>query len=224
MPNELSPLLRPLGLVREPFGDLFRGRAGSVEVVAALTGIGMAAAARCAQQVLEAASPDHLVVVGIAGAISPSVAVGDLVVPERVSNLDTGESLAPTPLGGHAPHGTLVSSDAFLRSPTQAARLAEQGVVAIDMETAAIGAVCERRGCPWSVFRAISDRADDGSADVAVLDLVDAEGNPKLAAAVRFVLMHPRRIPHLVRLARGARLATRAAACAARDALAPASG
>jgi adenosylhomocysteine nucleosidase len=224
MPSELRPLLGPLGLVRDPGGDLFRGRAGPVEVVAALTGIGMAAGARCAEEVLEAGSPDHLIVVGIAGAISPAVAVGDLVVPERVSNLDTGESLYPAALGAHVPRGTLVSSDAFLRSPAQAAHLAERGVVAIDMETAAIGTVCERRGFPWSVFRAISDRADDGSADAAVLDLVDAEGNPKLAVAARFVLTHPGRIPHLVRLARGARLATRAAAGAARAALAQPGG
>ncbi len=87
------------------------------------------------------------------------------------------------------------------------------------METAAIAAVCERRGCPWSVFRAVSDRADDGSTDVAILGLADSNGNPNLAAVARFVLTRPRRIPQLVRLARGASVATRAAANAAFTAL-----
>ncbi len=44
-----------------------------------------------------------------------------------------------------------------------AALHAERGVVALDMETAAIAHACEQRGVPWSVFRAISDRSSDGS-------------------------------------------------------------
>jgi hypothetical protein len=45
-----------------------------------------------------------------------------------------------------------------------------------------------------------------------VLSLIDEDGNPKLAAVARFVLGRPRRIALLIRLARGTRLATRAAA------------
>jgi nucleoside phosphorylase len=37
------------------------------------------------------------------------------------------------------------------------------------METAAVAEVCEERGVPWSVVRAISDRASDGSVDAEVL-------------------------------------------------------
>ena len=92
-------------------------------------------------------------------------------------------------------------------------------MVAIDMETAAIASVCEQRGTPWSVFRAISDRADDGTTDAAILALADSDGNPNLAAVARFVLTRPQRIPQLVRLARGVQAATRAAASAAVAAL-----
>jgi adenosylhomocysteine nucleosidase len=91
--------------------------------------------------------------------------------------------------------------------------------VAIDMETAAIAAVCDSRGCPWSAFRAISDRADDGTTDAAVLALTRPDGSPNLLALARFVLTQPRRIPQLVRLGHGARAATRAAAGAALAAL-----
>ena len=44
-----------------------------------------------------------------------------------------------------------------------AAMHTDRGVVALDMETAAIAHVCETRGVPWSVFRAISDRSSEGS-------------------------------------------------------------
>lgn len=220
MPTELRPLIAPLGLGPSRRGGpgLLRGTAARVEVVASLTGIGMRAGAQAAARILEAASPDHLVVVGIAGGIGASVAVGDLIVPDRVLNLDTGETFRPTPLGGRPARGTLASSDALLTAAEQAERLERRGVVAIDMETAAIAAVCHARGCAWSVFRAISDRAGDG-VDADVLGLVDADGHPKLAALARFVLKRPRRIPQLVRLARGTRTATRAAARATLAAL-----
>jgi nucleoside phosphorylase len=180
----------------------------------------MDAGARGAARILDATSPDHLVVVGIAGGIGASVAVGDLVVPDLVVNLDSGERFRPNGLGHRPSRGTLASSDALLSSATAARRLEARGVVAIDMETAAIAAVCERRGCPWSVFRAISDRADDETTDAAVLGLVHPDGRPNLPALARFVLRRPQRIPQLVRLGRGASAATRAAATAAIAALA----
>jgi hypothetical protein len=88
------------------------------------------------------------------------------------------------------------------------------------METAAIAAVCEERGCAWSVFRAISDRADDGSTDPAILALAGPQGDPDPRAVLRFLLTRPWRIPQLARLARGLRAATHAAAAAAVAALA----
>ena len=46
--------------------------------------------------------------------------------------------------------------------------MAAQGVVAVDMETAAVAAVCEAAACPWSVFRGISDYAGEGLVDDAI--------------------------------------------------------
>jgi len=217
MPSELAPLRKPLGLneSRHPRPGMLSGALGEIEIVATLTGIGMAAAAAAAERVIDATTPDHLIVVGIAGAIGDEIAIGDLIVPDVVVNLDTGASYHPTGLGACRPRGTLASSDTFLTSPDEARELHRRGVIAIDMETAAIAEVCARRDCPWSVFRAISDRADDASSDAAILDLVDANGNPNYPAALRYVLTRPHRIPQLLRLARGSNLATRTAAAAA---------
>jgi len=222
MPNELRPFARTLGLVRSDAGGLalHRGTAGGTEVVASLTGIGMRAGAEAAERVLDAVAPDHVVVVGVAGGVGASVRIGDLVVPAVVENRDTGQRFRPAVLGAHTPDGTLACSDAFLTSLEEARRLAARGVVAVDMETAAIAGVCERRGCPWSVFRGISDRADDGSADPAVLGLVTPAGRPRPGAVIRYVLRRPARVAHLARLARGADRATRAAAAAAAAAIA----
>lgn len=221
MRSELQPLRALVGLVRsdprEP--ELYWGAAGRSEVVAARTGVGMNAGGRCASRILDATSPDFVIVVGIAGGIGSDSCVGDLVVPELVLNLDTGEALRPAPVADWPQRGTLASSNSLLEEPEEARKLEERGVIAIDMETAAIASVCEQRGCPWSVFRAISDRADDGTTDAEVLALIDRDGNPKLTAVARFVLTRPQRIPQLVRLGRGARTATRTAAAAVASSL-----
>jgi hypothetical protein len=80
------------------------------------------------------------------------------------------------------------------------------------METAAIAAVCEERGIPWSVVRVISDRASDGSIDDEVFAMSHQDGTPNWPAVVRFFLRHPGRIPAMARLARGAQMATDKAA------------
>jgi adenosylhomocysteine nucleosidase len=217
MPEELRPLLRALALRRELLGgqSLYTGEWSGTRILATTTGIGTTAAARAAERVLSATRVDHLIVIGVAGGIGPSVAIGDLVVPERVVDLASGAEHRPAPLGAVAPRGTLVTRDGLLVDRAELARLAEGGVVAIDMETAAIAAVCERRGCPWSVFRGLSDRADDGSIDAAVFALAGPDGAPDLPALARFLITRPWRVPQLVRLARSLRHAARAASDAA---------
>jgi nucleoside phosphorylase len=221
MRPELRPLVRPLSLrrTRSGAGALYSGAAGRTEIVAAITGIGTAAAARATESVLGAAAIDHVVVVGIAGGIGATVALGDLVVPERVLDLATGAEHRPAVLGDAAPRGTLATADGLITDAAVFARLEREGIVAIDMETAAVAAVCERRGCPWSVFRAISDRAGDPTIDATVFGLAGPEGEPNLRAIARFVLTRPWRLPELVPLARGMRRAADTAAAAAVRAL-----
>ncbi len=219
MRPELRPLVRPLSLRRAGSGALYGGAVGRTEIVAAVTGIGPAAAARATERVLDGGAIDRVVVVGIAGGIGAGVAIGDLVVPELVLDLATGALHRPTPLGDAAPRGTLATAEGLITDPAVFARLELRGVRAIDMETAAVAAVCARCGCPWSVFRAISDRAGDPRIDAAVLGLAGPEGEPNLPALARFVLTRPWRLPQLVPLARGMRLAADTAAGAALRAL-----
>jgi adenosylhomocysteine nucleosidase len=221
MRSELRPLVRLLSLKQSRSGDrnLYWGTLGRVEIVATTTGIGTRAAARTVERALDSTPVQLLVVIGIAGGIGPSVDIGDLVAPELVIDLATGAEYRPTLIGYTEARGALATSNKVLSDKVEAARLERQGVIAVDMETAAIAAICESRACPWSVFRAISDRAGDGLVDPAMLGLARPDGEPILAALVRFVLMNPKRVPNLARLGRGLRLATNAAASGAVSAL-----
>jgi adenosylhomocysteine nucleosidase len=220
MRSELRPLVATVPLRRSSSGDgaRWQGRLGDVDVVATLTGIGTARARRAAERVLDGGSVDHVVVVGVAGGLDDRARVGDVIVPELVIDGATGDEYVPHPLAGPGPRGVLHTSDEVVVDPDRLAALAARGVVALDMETAAIAAVCERRACPWSVVRAISDRVGDGLVDDEVLALAGPDGSARPAAVARFVVRHPTRVPHLARLGRDLRTATRAAAAAAVEA------
>ncbi len=222
MKPELRPLVEmvPLQRVEDSTTPSHRGSIGDVEVVAAMTGIGMQPARQVTEQLLDAVDVDHVIVVGIAGGVGPTVDIGDLVVPEVVVDGPSGTEYRPQQLGEVAPRGTIVSSDAFGYEPGVIAGFIEDGVVALDMETAAVASVCEARGCPWSAFRAISDRGDDDTVDKAVLELAGPDGSGNMSAVARYLLRRPWKIIHLARLAKGSNVATRAAATAAIDAVA----
>ena len=221
MRSELMPLVRLLSLKASGFekGSFLRGRLGRAEIVATTTGIGSEAAARTTERILDSSHASYIVVVGVAGGIGPSVNIGDLVVPEVVVDLLTGAEYRQGNRGGVELRGKLATSDRLVNDPAEVASLERQGVIAVDMETAAIAAVCERHRCPWSVFRAISDHADDGSIDQAIFNLAGPDGKPHLRAVVRFVLARPKRVLQLTRLARDFRIATYVAAKAAVRAL-----
>jgi adenosylhomocysteine nucleosidase len=221
MRSELSPIVKTMALESGLVGDRPAkvGRLGDVEIVATLTGMGMGPARRAAEQLLDATTVDHVMVVGIAGGVHPEIAVGDLVYPDVVVDGSTEAEYRPHHLGTPEIRGTIVSSDDFTIEPAAVQRLVEQGVVALDMETGAVAAVCTERGCAWSVIRSISDMATDHPDD-AVLGLAKPDGSPDAGAAAKFLLTHPGRIPKLVRLARGAKLAATNAARAAANACA----
>lgn len=216
MPVELQPLTKRLGLVRPEQAN--RGmRTGELDgraVVAIVTGMGTALATEGTQRLLDAVTPEHVVVVGITGAVENETPLGALVVPERVIDAATGRVHHHHPIGGATTHGAMWTTD-VITPPGELPALREQGVVALDMETAAIAQVCEERGVPWSVFRAISDRASDGTVDDEVFHLSRQDGTPDPRAIVRYVLRHPGRVPRLARMGKAMKTATVRAADAA---------
>jgi nucleoside phosphorylase len=223
MRSELAPIVKAMGLESAEVGGSKAkvGRVGGVDVVATLTGMGMGPAREATERLLDATPVDHVMVVGIAGGIHPEIAVGDLVFPDVVVDGSTQTEYRPDHLGSPEISGMIVSSDDFTIEPAAVQRLVDRGVVAVDMETGAVAAACVERGCRWSVIRSISDMATDHPDD-AVLGLAKPDGSPDAKAAAKFLLTHPGRIPKLVRLAKGARLAATNAANAATRACATA--
>lgn len=209
MPSEMQPVVKAMSLVRDTDARTYRGNAGAFSVVAARTGIGMARAGAATERLLDDHGVDRVVVVGIAGGLGASE-VGDVVIPEVVVDKATGEEFRATLPASRVARGRLASHDDFALSDDDRRALVANGFVAIDMETAAIAAVCAARATPWFAVRAISDLA--GVTPDDVIDLANSDGSPNMRASLRYLVTKPQRIPRLVKLAFDARRAAQSAA------------
>jgi adenosylhomocysteine nucleosidase len=217
MPRELRPLARKLRLRSGAEGgvSLESGTLAGRPVAGMVTGVGTELAAAATRRLLAAVDVGLVMVVGISGAVDDRTPIGTIIEPALVVDGASGEEFRPAPAGAAGPRGTLWTSDGLITDQATVAGLREHGIVALDMETAAIARECDSRGVRWSVLRAISDRAGDGSVGAGVLRLINADGSANAREIIRYVLGRPSRVIQLVRLARDARLGVTAAAEAA---------
>jgi nucleoside phosphorylase len=222
MPMELTPVRRRMSDV-EPFPALgtraVSGRLAGVDVVATAVGVGTRRAAETTERVLESVSVPLVVVVGVAGASAPHLKIADVVVPESVIHGPAGTThTSTTSIARLDRKGTIRTHDELLVDAEAVAALHRAGISAMDMETGAIAAVCERRGVEWTAFRAMSDNLER-PVDPASMTMLNPDGTPNVGASIRFMLRRPHRIPILIRSGRDTVKACNAAAAAAERAL-----
>ena len=99
--EEIAPLLRRLGARRaggDRLGVCWRAELGGIEIALAVGGVGRRRAEPAARMLLDRSGAEHLLVVGVAGALSFDLSLGDVVVAEALQN-ERGDRLRPDPRG-----------------------------------------------------------------------------------------------------------------------------
>jgi adenosylhomocysteine nucleosidase len=217
MPIELAPLVGKLSMTEVQVGEttMHEGTVDGRDVIAIVTGMGTELATAGTRRLLDTVNVQWVLVVGITGALENETPIGTLVLPEIVVNSETGREFRPAPLADGTPAGKMWTTNGLTTQSSDLAALRAQGVVSLDMETAAIAELCEARNIPWSVFRVISDRASDGTVDEEVFHLSNQDGTPNPEAIERYIAEHPERLPLLAQMAEDAKLATHTAVDAA---------
>jgi len=218
MTSELRPVVRYAKARRSQVEGLrtFTGRVGGVDVAIARLGVGPASAEHVTESALSHITVDHVLVCGIAGGLDPRFTKGTVVIPEVVMDLRSGHRYDSAPMDGVERRGLIVTADHLVTDVVQLAGLQAQGVVAMEMESSGVAAACARAGVPWTTFRVIADRPDEGLTDDVIMSLLRSDGTSDVGAAVRLMILHPTRIPPMMRLALDS---SRAASKAARVAL-----
>jgi adenosylhomocysteine nucleosidase len=177
LPEEMRPLRAMLADVRRLAGDqeIWRGRWDERQVALAVTGDGARNARAGAAAAFLRVRARAAIAIGVAGAVSPGLAAGDLLVGHQVMRDDGRALQEPAPALLAASARLLAARPAALisvprlaatradkrRLQTIAADLAPGLAAAVDLESAAFAAAAAAWGLPWLILRAVSDDAGE---------------------------------------------------------------
>jgi hypothetical protein len=106
---------------------------------------------------------DRVWLIGFAGALDPSLSVGDIVEPSSVHSINPVDApIVLAPVGVYLLSPPMVTSSEPLATPfDKASLLAKSQCAAVDMEAYGLAKVCQVYGKSFHTARAISDDASD---------------------------------------------------------------
>lgn len=215
MRRELRPLVRALGLQPITLGGTTAWRGAGV--IAATVGVGPEMARHGALRVLEASAgsgASGVLVIGVAGACDPALKIADVLAPMTVVDAGTGAVFEPQPF---LPGARQAGRAGVLATVPRIGAPVPPGASAVDMETAAIAAVCVEHRVAWDVRRAVSDLP--GTLPATIGTVLRADGRTDAGALARLLLRRPADGLTLARLGRDASRAIAAATASALAAL-----
>jgi adenosylhomocysteine nucleosidase len=159
-----------------PFRKIAAGKTG---ITILLTGIGRQNAEKSLREFLATHSPKLVLTCGFAGGLNPDLKLGDVVFElsnrrdefhESQTEKEIGDligdswnsSLRSKLLASGAKPANIFCADRIATTVAEKKKLrAETGADAVEMESAAIHAVCRERGIPCATVRVISDTANE---------------------------------------------------------------
>ena len=172
--------------------DFFLGKMDGKNIVLVRCGIGKVNAAICTQVLIDLYAVDYVINVGVAGALSKDLSIGDVVVSTDLVQHDMDASAFGDPVGtiprmavshftadteliriarqaGAEVHaqvipGRIASGDQFISDNAAKERIYSLfKAQCVEMEGAAIAHACYLNKIPFIVIRAISDCADNNA-------------------------------------------------------------
>jgi adenosylhomocysteine nucleosidase len=222
MREELSAFVRattkcvPLGV---PEIDLRRAVFRGHNVLLLSTGMGAGRMERAMDRLLRIFSPRRLALVGVAGALTPGLAVGDVVVAERVLDLEPRQPTPSEEITTYVPRLSSAEKHALEKGRVRFGSCATQGRIAlstndktmlvrhfqlqapatVDLESAAFARVASQTELPWIVIRAVSDIATENLPEFFA-KCEDAEGGIAQKRVIWQALRRPWLWPQLITL------------------------
>jgi len=158
-----------------PFRKIAAGMAASAQADILITGIGCQNAQKTTREFLAAHSPGFALTCGFAGGLNPELKLGEVVF-ELTNRRDEfhasqteleirdswNSSLREMLLAAGAKPAKIFCADRIATTIAEKKKLRDEtGADAVEMESAAIHAVCRERGIPCATVRVISDTANE---------------------------------------------------------------
>jgi adenosylhomocysteine nucleosidase len=226
LPYEVRPFLRlhptrPRRELAVPAWEFALG-GGEGKGLLALSGMGAAAGRRQTEALLQVWQPDLLISAGFAGALTPEVAPGSLVLGESFWHYDPAAqaliaaAAPPSPRPGRellaalrqaglpALPGAIVTTPGILVKAGQAASLLALRHPVLDLETAVLADLAAAAHLTFACLRAVTDGAGE---EIPEFVRTSQDASPGPGAALRWLAGDFRRLATLFRLWRRSRLA-----------------
>ena len=217
MDEEVEKLIEQAEITAEETvaGMRFRsGRLAGTDIVIARCGMGKVNVGICAQLLISLFGATHIINTGFAGALSPEVALGNIVVSTEAVQHDfdvsplgfrKGEiisgmvafpadkelvSSACRVIAEALPEvsvhsGRICSGDRFISEKAAKERIiSEFGGLCCEMEGAAVAQVCTLNDVPFLILRAISDSADESAGEDFNFSVFQSTVAEEFAAAI----------------------------------------
>ncbi len=191
MPEEIAPILEKLGTYKTTQyanNKYYEASYKGVDLVIAYSKIGKVFSTLTATTMIEHFGAEILLFSGVAGAISPTLKVGDLIVATQLSQHDLDITAFGHPFG-YVPEGAVfIEADKKMielskEVATSMGKSVKEGIIAtgdqfvaneerknwigstfdadaLEMEGASVAVVCDALDVPFFILRAISDAAD----------------------------------------------------------------
>ena len=235
MSSELTVLRKKTNstLKREIEGvRFFLGKAGGQQVILVQSGVGSRKAERATSLLLESYSPDLIISAGYTGALKPHLGVAELVIAQDIYEKDLEDKEGNEPgqtirlsvriednivsftrqlaeeVGLRYHGGHLMTSAKVFPDPASKRLLGqEHSLVAVDMETAAVGRVAENCGIPFLSIRSVLDPLDL-KIDLPWEHFIDRGGEVKFGYKVVYLLKQPWVVWRFMRIYRNMGLAS----------------
>jgi adenosylhomocysteine nucleosidase len=212
MEEELHSLRRRLSGVQTvalSTGSAIRGHLVSEEVLLMATGEGSVAAEKGLSALLSERHIEALLVVGVGGALSPDLALGDLVAAGSVRDA-RGELAPPDSLllqsalaSENVVRGGVVSVEKIVIEPSAKQALWQSvgggPFQVVDLESATYVRLAAERGIPYLVLRGVSDTASE-SLPLDFNSFRSPDGRINRAKIARHLIFHPHLVGPLKRL------------------------
>ncbi len=148
---------------------IFEGRLSNRPIVWTISGVGQGAATRAAQLILDGHRPHTLISAGFAGALTPGLEHGTVLIPDRILN-DRHECIYTLTLGDQIPFlaektrktTTLITVDSIITSKEEKVQLRrDSNADLVDMESAAVARIAQEADVRFLAVRAISDTSEE---------------------------------------------------------------
>ncbi|MDD2448296.1 MAG: 5'-methylthioadenosine/adenosylhomocysteine nucleosidase [Sulfurimonas sp.] len=191
MPEEIAPILEKLKdykTTNYAGNKYYEATYNGIELVIAYSKIGKVFSALTASTMIEHFGAEKLLFSGVAGAVSPKLKVGDLIVATKLAQHDLDITAFGHPFG-FVPEGSVFveANKALIEMSKQVAKEMGKSVVegiiatgdqfvaneerknwigstfeadALEMEGGSVAVVCDALGVDFFILRAISDAAD----------------------------------------------------------------